>query len=328
MSGRRLTTENEPGFLIRATHILLPLLLLCTVAPVADAQVAAAPAELIPYSQSGADTCLLCHGAQPAVVTLFSTRHAVPTDSRGPFGAGQLQCEACHGPGGLHAGPVQAGEARPSVIRFGADSATPVAEQNATCLSCHGRDAGFAWHGGPHDDNQVACAGCHTVHAARDPVLSTVTQAGVCYGCHQTERADSVKPYSHPLRAGRMNCTACHSPHGSSVELQLVRQTVNETCYQCHAEKRGPFLWEHAPVAEDCTQCHTPHGSNHPGMLSQRAPLLCQSCHSQAGHPSIAHDASGLPSGAPSGFLLGQSCMNCHSQVHGSNHPSGAKFMR
>jgi hypothetical protein len=26
--------------------------------------------------------------------------------------------------------------------------------------------------------------------------------------------------------------------------------------------------------------------------------------------------------------VLGQSCMNCHSRVHGSNHPSGLNLMR
>ena len=295
---------------------------------IVEAQTPPEPNGEIPYSQNGADTCLLCHGFLPAVVELFSTRHAVPTDSRGPFGAGQLQCEACHGPGGLHVGGARSGGARPPVIRFSADSVTPVGEQNGMCLGCHDGDAGFGWHGGPHDDDRVACASCHTLHAARDPVLNTATQPEVCYDCHQTERAASVKPYSHPLRAGKMGCTACHSPHGATVELQLVRQTVNETCYQCHAEKRGPFLWEHAPVAEDCSLCHTPHGSNHPGMLTQRAPFLCQSCHSPAGHPSFAQEPGGLPSGTPSAFLLGQSCMNCHSQVHGSNHPSGTKLTR
>jgi hypothetical protein len=27
-------------------------------------------------------------------------------------------------------------------------------------------------------------------------------------------------------------------------------------------------------------------------------------------------------------LLLGGSCLNCHSQIHGSNHPSGAGFAR
>jgi len=27
-------------------------------------------------------------------------------------------------------------------------------------------------------------------------------------------------------------------------------------------------------------------------------------------------------------FMLGRACLNCHSQVHGSNHPSGATLHR
>jgi DmsE family decaheme c-type cytochrome len=125
-----------------------------------------------------------------------------------------------------------------------------------------------------------------------------------------------------------MDCSSCHRPHGSSAEFALARDTVNETCYQCHADKRGPFLWEHAPVAEDCTLCHAPHGSNQPAMLVLRPPFLCQSCHSEQGHPSIAQGPDGLAGGTASRFLLEQGCLNCHSQIHGSNHPSGARLMR
>ena len=125
-----------------------------------------------------------------------------------------------------------------------------------------------------------------------------------------------------------MACTACHDPHGSTAEFLLARQNVNETCYACHAEKRGPFLWEHAPVAEDCTECHAQHGSSQPGMLKQRGPLLCQQCHSQAGHPSIVQGNAALSAGTPSSYLLGANCLNCHAQIHGSNHPSGAFFTR
>ena len=108
----------------------------------------------------------------------------------------------------------------------------------------------------------------------------------------------------------------------------LAKQSLNQTCYSCHAEKRGPVLWEHAPVSEDCSLCHAPHGSVHMALLKKPAPLLCQQCHSPAGHPSVAYTAQGLPSGTPSGFLLAGSCANCHTQVHGSNHPSGARLMR
>jgi DmsE family decaheme c-type cytochrome len=103
---------------------------------------------------------------------------------------------------------------------------------------------------------------------------------------------------------------------------------VNETCYQCHAEKRGPFLWEHQPARDDCMTCHASHGSTQRALLKQRAPWLCQECHSVEGHPSTEYTAAGLPGGAPNRNLLLRSCTNCHYEVHGSNHPSGVRFMR
>ena len=279
------------------------------------------------YSRKGADTCFQCHDDQ-ATLAVFRSKHANPSDPDSPFGHGQLQCEACHGPGGDHAKRVRRGQERPAITAFAADSVASIAEQNAFCVECHQADTGAAWHGSTHDINTVSCAGCHSSHAERDPVLATSTQAEVCFDCHQQQRTQSMKPFAHPVRQGKMDCTSCHSPHGNSADTLLARTDVNRTCYECHAEVRGPYLWEHAPVAEDCGNCHNPHGSNQPGMLSMRAPMLCQSCHSQAGHPSVPQDARGLPGNLPSSLLLGQSCMNCHEQVHGSNHPSGSKLMR
>ena len=260
---------------------------------------------------------------------LFKGAHANPTDPAGPFGHGQLQCEACHGPGGDHSKRVRRGQERPPVsVHFGANSSTPVEDQNGVCLDCHEGNAAFGWHGNAHDLDDVACADCHTSHTASDPVLTTATQAEVCFDCHQQQRTQALKPYAHPIRQGEMDCSGCHSTHGDSNEWALARQTLNDTCFDCHAEKRGPYLWEHAPVTEDCGSCHDPHGSNQPGMLTMRTPMLCQSCHSQENHPSVATDADGLPGGIPSPFLLGQNCMNCHTQAHGSNHPSGSRLMR
>lgn len=279
------------------------------------------------YSRRGADTCLSCHEDAHAFA-IFETAHGDPGNPRSPFGDGQLQCEACHGPGGAHAARVRRGHTRPPVVRFGTGSGTPIEAQNRRCLGCHEIDVGAAWHVGPHDTGDVSCADCHTVHSRDDPVRVTESQPAVCYGCHALERARALRPFAHPLHEGKMDCGGCHRPHGSSAEFALARDTVNQTCYQCHADKRGPFLWEHAPVAEDCTLCHAPHGSNEPAMLVRRAPLLCQSCHAEQGHPSIAQGPDGLPGATPSPFLLGQSCLNCHSQIHGSNHPSGSRLMR
>ena len=50
-----------------------------------------------------------------------------------------------------------------------------------------------------------------------------------------------------------MACSDCHNPHGAMADFALVGRTLNDTCFTCHAEKRGPYLWEHAPVSEDCS---------------------------------------------------------------------------
>jgi DmsE family decaheme c-type cytochrome len=295
----------------KAPSLIISLLLYLAGSSALHADEVKAPANTTKINDP--DSCIKCHDedSEFPVFDIFQTKHAMKADSRTPFAG--LQCEACHGPG---------------IIGFGAKSDAPVAMQNRMCLKCHEKNDRIAWRGSKHENADVACASCHTVHAPHDAVLDKQTQAEQCYDCHQKKRADFFKPSNHPVRFGQLACSDCHATHGSSTPSLLGRPTLNQTCYTCHAEKRGPFLWEHAPASEDCTLCHTPHGSIHPALLKKRAPLLCQQCHSQAGHPSLPQTAAGLPGGSPSGALLAGSCTNCHSQVHGSNHPSGVKLMR
>jgi DmsE family decaheme c-type cytochrome len=290
----------------------------------AHAQEPAAPS----YTPKGADTCLKCHDEDSKfpVVDIFKTPHGQKADARAPFA--QLQCESCHGPGGEHARKQPVGERQGPIGTFGLKAATPPEAQDATCLKCHAGAGRHDWPGSAHESAGIPCAACHTVHAADDPVRAARSQTEVCGACHARERAASLGAFAHPLRDARMRCTDCHAAHGSAGDAQLAQGSVNDTCFTCHADKRGPFLWEHAPAAEDCTLCHAAHGAPHRGMLTQRPPLLCQQCHAQAGHPSLALTPGGLPSGAASAFLLVGGCANCHSQVHGSNHPSGAGLGR
>lgn len=305
-------------------------LVLAAVSLPAGAQEAAAPAPAEPpaYTPKGADTCLKCHdeGSRVPVMKIFKTPHGRSKDPRTPFA--QLQCESCHGPGAEHARKKPATEPPGPIRTFGIQAATPPAEQNGACLACHAGKARTHWAGSAHEGAGVPCAGCHVVHASADPVRERSTQTAACATCHPRERAASLGAFAHPLRQGRMACSDCHQVHGTAGDALLAAPGTNETCHTCHADKRGPFLWEHAPASEDCTLCHAPHGSPNPAMLTQRPPLLCQQCHSQDGHPSVARTPGGLPGNAPSAFLLVNGCANCHSQVHGSNHPSGAGLAR
>ncbi len=275
--------------------------------------------------------CTKCHDESEAfpVLSILKTKHAVAADPNTPFA--DEACMSCHGRSDAHVRKSGDGEREAPDVVFDGPRAAPAAKRNAVCLGCHESGLRMHWKGSQHEAEGVACTSCHDVHTGHDAVLAKATQPDTCFGCHRNKRAEMLRPSSHPVRDGQMGCSDCHNPHGSSGPKLLVKTTVNETCFTCHAEKRGPFLWEHAPVREDCTLCHKPHGSVHANLLKQRTPWLCQQCHLAPQHPSSAYSGTGLPGTAfPSGAqqLLGKSCLNCHSQVHGSNHPSGVRKTR
>jgi DmsE family decaheme c-type cytochrome len=281
------------------------------------------------YSKDGADTCLKCHDGNSdlSAMGIFANVHGRQDLPNGPFQS--LQCEACHGPAGDHTrARIRKGKLREPMISFGVDSPLPANKQDSVCLSCHEDRHRSDWDGSAHQVAEVPCAGCHNVHQAHDPAANKLTQTEKCGSCHVEQLASINQRSQHPLKWGEMACSDCHNPHSSQHQSSLNHETLNQQCFECHAEKRGPFLWEHAPVAEDCSLCHTPHGSINTALLKARTPQLCQTCHAAAGHPSVAYTGTGVEVDAPSTFVLGQSCLNCHSQVHGSNHPSGNLLQR
>jgi DmsE family decaheme c-type cytochrome len=239
-------------------------------------------------------------------------------------------CEACHGPGSRH---VENASDRKGIIGFTREWGTPIDKQNGQCLQCHKGGQRIHWHSSTHNAQQVACSDCHNPMAkiSSSGLLSKQSVTEVCTKCHQQQKADFHKRSHMPLPEGKMSCVDCHNPHGSSTQSMLKGDSVNALCYTCHAEKRGPFLWEHAPVRENCMNCHKPHGSNHDKLLVTARPFLCQQCHMAPHHASQLHVSSQLPKGNVEWInerVQAQSCQNCHSQVHGSNSPSGPRMHR
>lgn len=192
------------------------------------------------------------------------------------------------------------------------------------------------WEGSQHESQNMACTTCHRVHHQHDKVTEKSTQTEICYSCHKEQRSQSYRSSHHPIQEGKVVCSNCHNPHGSSGPKLLLNNTVSETCFTCHAEKRGPFLWEHPPVSDNCMNCHTPHGSNNASLLKSRQPFLCASCHIAGGHSTTGIRSGNdlgvgvVPGAAASAApqMVGKACLNCHVQIHGSNHPSGSRFVR
>ena len=280
--------------------------------------------------------CVKCHDAEDLPE---SSRHAhsAAKDPRAPT------CVTCHGASPTHVNKPSGVKERPSPDRvFRKNSPVAASELNGACLGCHQKDAKRAlWGGSQHESSDLACSSCHKNHTSNDKVLARATQTEVCFSCHKEQRTQMAKPSHHPVPEGKMSCSDCHNVHGSAGPKLAKRDSTNDTCYTCHAEKRGPFVHSHEPVSQDCASCHNPHGSSVAAMLKARPPMLCQQCHTPhvaggvgavGGQPGVFPPAAGGQlspaitniSGGKNvvNIWQGRSCTNCHTQVHGSNNPS------
>jgi DmsE family decaheme c-type cytochrome len=162
----------------------------------------------------------------------------------------------------------------------------------------------------------------------------SVDEPYVCYKCHAKTYAQFSLPSHHPVKEGKMVCSDCHDPHGKH-EGNLNEPTLNMVCYRCHADKQGPFAYEHPPVTENCAICHNPHGTVANNMLHQPTTFLCLRCHTGhrtsprgPNHTGLLGDVGTNP-GLQAAFFT--DCTQCHSQIHGSDVPSPHRprvFMR
>lgn len=265
----------------------------------------------------GTETCLECHDEMSA--DFSASLHSKAWESSGDYR--ENSCEACHGPGSLHVDDPS----KETIMTFGEDSMQSADQQSDTCLGCHSASQEIAlWDMGMHAKRGVSCSSCHSIHKGYSPLAA---MPETCYSCHLDVKIEANKASRHPIKEGEVGCNDCHNPHGTLSDAQIRDESTNQLCYQCHADKRGPFLWEHAPVEQDCSNCHTPHGSRHKKLLTQRVPNLCQSCHERHG---VYDKDTTFAGSSPSRFSYGRSCVNCHQNIHGSWAPNrrGAKFFK
>lgn len=329
----------------RCISALPALLLLCTLfvgtarGETASALAIASKAKVAnAATYVGEERCIQCHSKESE--HYLHTTHAKafknPKNDLERKG-----CESCHGPGSKHAEDYSD---KTNLISFTRE-ATKIGEKlgltreggkttdqiNKQCLQCHEGGQRIFWKSSVHQSNAVACTDCHNTMAkfSQTGLLKTSSISETCYTCHQQQRMEFRKRSHMPLPEGKMSCADCHNPHGSQSKTLLKADTVNQLCYSCHQEKRGPFLWEHAPVRESCLNCHSPHGSNHEKLLSSSRPMLCQQCHTHTTHQNNLFTKANAANGAvPDERAIARSCSTCHAQVHGSNHPSGARLHR
>jgi len=292
----------------------------------------------------GTETCLECHEDLAA-----DARHNVHlrlADFEAPGYA--KGCEGCHGPGSKHVEAMQEDETEKglaAIIRFGKEGFEGE-EASAVCLTCHsgGETMHFAF--SEHFENDVACTDCHKIHGNQREALLAKDELDLCASCHRDVAARFYFPSRHPVKEGRMLCSDCHNPHGTSNAVPGMIRTeerLNDLCLSCHTRYQGPFVFEHEPVVEDCTICHEPHGTVANNLLKQNEPFLCMQCHEVHFHATRladtthGYDPAGDVENDPRANVPGPfrsphkrawaqafltKCTQCHPQVHGSDFPT------
>jgi len=266
-----------------------------------------------PPDYMGSEVCKTCHA------DIYSGWEKTPhwkttLDTKG--GPSHQGCESCHGPGSAH---VAGGGDITKIFTFNNASTKEI---NDRCMVCHaGGTAHMNEINSVHTQNDVSCISCHSPHhSTTKDFLLVKAQPVLCYGCHLNKKAEFSMPFHHRVNEGLIQCSDCHNPHGTVGPKQVrTSSTQDAVCFKCHSDKQGPFVYEHPPMKVDgCESCHMVHGGPNPHLLKvSNVNLLCLQCHTTSSF-------SGAP-GAPSfhnqaSFF--QSCVLCHSAIHGSNFSS------
>ncbi|BBB33023.1 cytochrome c family protein [Thermotomaculum hydrothermale] len=264
----------------------------------------------------GVDTCSGCH---EDVVTAFDKSFHATYFKKGD----QFKCEACHGPGEQHAD-----EEDPSLIYGPSNNKFKLEKQ---CLKCHSN----VLHGLKEKhviEYGVGCTDCHKVHQPAFKGSLVKEENKLCISCHKKERAQFLLPSHHPVvKEGKMKCIDCHKFDGS--EENKLDERVNAKCLSCHPQYRGPFVFEHAPVAENCTICHNPHGAVADNLLKKNEPFLCLQCHQMHFHATLpGYEGTSTEPNHPDRVVRSDrqsfkrafttKCTQCHTRVHGTDLPS------
>ena len=314
--------------------------------PIAQQVVNTAPAAYV-----GAETCAACHA------DLSKKFSANPHSALALMHGGKgVTCESCHGPGAAH---VASGGDPTKILQLGKMSAKQIdttclgchasahpnflrsdhAKAGVGCESCHsihGRAAvsvvaalparavdeksplSVRMFGVLRPDAVLSDSGRLSATSVdipgENPNLLRASQPQLCFSCHSDVKPAFSQPFHHKVNEGLMQCSDCHDTHGT-FETNQLRSTAdqNQICTTCHTETRGPFVFEHAAVkAEGCVGCHSPHGSQNARLLNvPNINQMCNQCHSPV--------AAGTVHGMNAGSAEVQSCIGCHTMIHGSN---------
>ncbi len=249
------------------------------------------------------ETCLNCHDDMGQSLSNSAHRLYSKNDLPATFVAG---CIGCHDGWKTHIDD-------PSADNIEVPSKETYTKQAEVCGRCHENphQAAMATDD-PHNRAQVGCLSCHKIHNNVNKSLLADDDDNFCLTCHKGVAGEFHRRSVHPLNSGNIRCIDCHKM--GSIEDPMLAVGMDFRCQECHAEKSGPFLYEHKIVYHystqggSCMECHQPHGSPNDRLLNQPGNGICMQCHMIPPKHRTQHDGLGTK----------LACVECHSEIHGS----------
>jgi DmsE family decaheme c-type cytochrome len=219
-----------------------------------------------------------------------------------------------------------------SVLNMDADLAARYGVA-ASCNGCHGDMA-------EHIDSAGEVAPPRTFGDDVPATLKTDT----CLQCH----SDAHPRFAATTHAAAgLDCTSCHSIHGSDGAKNLPRPmegvwqaeladdvgAANAMCSQCHGDVFAEFEWNERHRLQEgilgCNDCHSPHEPQSRIRLGGFKQEQCAQCHTDKAGPFVFEHGSvqvegctacHTPHGSPNRHMLkfqnvAELCFSCHAAV-------------
>jgi hypothetical protein len=194
------------------------------------------------------DACLFCHNAA-----------IDPDDPTGELPQG-IDCERCHGPGGLHVerwkGSADTGSGEPDRTIVN-PRRLPLDQRMAVCMQCHLGDAAETARVPRRGREPESFRPGRPLSDLVVPFRFAESNANAFGTASQGDRLMLSRCYTES--DGRLDCLTCHNPHVSAYHEERPEDLFRKQCLRCHqtdACAAPPETRRQTAPPDDCIACH------------------------------------------------------------------------
>ena len=187
------------------------------------------------------------------------------------------------------------------------------------CSACHDSHASF-------EDNLLRlkpnslCKKCHAPRCkAGDVSIASTATSLDCTSCHSGHGSNSkgvLGPFGHGSFLSK-NCSVCHNPIQANRQI-TIKKEGERLCLDCHDKDpvRSRYKMDNVHVRDvknPCVICHTYHASDKKN-LTKSEPVVCLGCHMKIEQKTLAMEKKLKTKECPP--IRNRQCFECHIPMH------------